>query len=182
MLFAILLSLLSLTVLLPGVHGLPNNHHLHTAALSRRGSPAQINAFLFAHNVIRAAHNAADLTWSAEYAAKAEAWADQCQFKRTDGLLSGGTPYGELHAAATGLFPISTAIGQFAKDKGQYDPANPTYTHWTQIVWKSTTQVGCARSRCNNLLGRSTGTATYYVCFYNPAGNVIGQAPQNVQL
>jgi len=177
MLSLILLSVFAFTVL-SNAHARPSGP---PHSLLRRGSPAQINSFLFSHNAIRTAHNATGLTWSTEYAAMAEAWADKCQFKRTDGFLS-DTPYGELHAAATGFFPISTAINQFAKDAEEYDPAHPVYNHWTQIVWKSTTKVGCARSTCNDLLGLRTGMATYYVCFYDPAGNVIGQAPKNVQI
>lgn len=125
MFFLTLLSLFSLAALLPSIYALPSGS---PHALSRRGSPAQINSFLFSHNLIRAAHNAADLTWSTEYAVKAEAWADQCQFKRTDGLLN-VTPYGELHAAATGLFPISTAINQFVKDAGELPAAPLNYAY-----------------------------------------------------
>jgi len=179
MLFIILLSLFSLTTLLPGARAVPN-HTSTVHALSRRGSGAQRSAFLFAHNTIRKVYNAPDLAWSTDLATKAEQWADNCKFVRTEGILS-AVPYGELHVAATGTFPITTAIQQFAQDAIEYNPAKPTYNHWTQIVWKSTTQVGCARSQCNDLLGHATGLATYYVCFYDPAGNVIGQAPENVQ-
>jgi pathogenesis-related protein 1 len=179
MLFVVLLSFLSLS-LLPAAEAFTPHHTSTAHALSRRGSPPQINSFLFAHNSIRKVHGAPDLKWSTDLAAKAEKWADNCKFERTEGVLS-ETPYGELHTAATGIFPISTAIAQFAADAVDYNPDKPTYNHWTQIVWKSTTEVGCARSQCNNLFGRSTGLATYYVCLYNPAGNVIGQAPENVQ-
>jgi pathogenesis-related protein 1 len=124
MLSIIVLSLLSLTTLLPAACALPN-HASPAHALSRRGSAAQINAFLFAHNTIRKVHNASDLTWSTELAAKAEKWADNCKFERTEGTLS-EIPYGELHVAATGIFPISTAIKQFAQDAG----TGPAYNLW----------------------------------------------------
>lgn len=179
MLFAHLLSFLSLSVLFSAAHALPTVPI--PSLLSTRGTPVEISTFLFAHNSIRSAHNASDLTWSPDLAEKAELWADNCLFQRTEGLLS-DAPYGELHAAATGPFPIPTAISQFTQDQAEYDPAQPTYTHWTQIVWKATTQVGCARSQCVNLLGPTTGVATYYVCLYDPAGNIIGQAPDNVQV
>lgn len=32
-----------------------------------------------------------------------------------------------------------------AKD---YDPQNPVYSHFTQVVWKATTQLGCAKVAC----------------------------------
>ncbi|KAG6821499.1 hypothetical protein H0H93_000007 [Arthromyces matolae] len=93
--------------------------HAQPHDLAKRGSSAQIDAFLYAHNVIRGTHNATSLTWSPEYAARAEVWADACEFTLTGGNLS-ATPYGELHTAATGNFNIPTAIGEFVKDKGVF--------------------------------------------------------------
>ncbi|KAG6832150.1 hypothetical protein H0H92_004881 [Tricholoma furcatifolium] len=144
-------------------------------SLARRASATQIRSFLSAHNTVRAAHNATALTWSTEYAARAVLWAEGCDFALTGGVLSTQT-YGELHTAATGPFTIPTAIGEFTADQGGYNPDDPTYNHFTQIVWKSTTEVGCAEATCNNLFGLDTGSATYYVCLYYPAGNVVGQA------
>ncbi|KAJ7930089.1 CAP domain-containing protein [Mycena leptocephala] len=100
-------------------------------------------------------------------------WAETCQLKHSNGTLL-DTPYGENIVAATGHFPISMAMQQFVLDKSDYDPANPTYNHFTQVVWKSTTDLGCAFSLCNNIF--EGATAWYYVCLYNPAGNVVGQA------
>ena len=31
---------------------------------------------------------------------------------------------------------------------GTYNPNNPTYSHFTQMVWKATTQLGCAVTTC----------------------------------
>ena len=33
-----------------------------------------------------------------------------------------------------------------AKD---YDPQNPTYSHFTQVVWKGSTGLGCVASKCD---------------------------------
>jgi len=181
MLSVLVFSLLSLTAFIPRAYALVHGRSVHRAhELLRRGSAAQINTFLFEHNAVRRLHNATDLTWSTTYADKAAAWADKCQFQRTGGVLS-NTPYGELHTAGTGIFPISTAILQFTKDALDYNPVNPITNHWTQVVWKSTTQLGCAQAQCEDLLGKHTGVATYYVCFYDPAGNVIGKEAENVQ-
>ncbi|KAF9464867.1 PR-1-like protein [Collybia nuda] len=171
--------LLSLAVLLPNLVVSAAPSLLHSS--SRRGSPAQINTFLYSHNKVRAAHNAAALTWSKEFAALAETWADNCEFKRTNGILR-DTQYGEHHAAATGEFPIVDAIGLLTEDEAQYNPSSPTYNHFTQVVWKSTTEVGCARATCDKIFDHQKGPATYYVCFYNPAGNIIGEASENVQI
>jgi pathogenesis-related protein 1 len=42
--------------------------------------------------------------------------------------------------------------------------------HYTQIVWKNTIGIGCARARCEN-------GGDIAVCQYDPAGNVQGQKP-----
>ena len=102
------------------VQATPGSRHLshrHTHSMARRGSPGQINAFLDAHNSVRALHNAAPLTWSPSLAAKAEIWADQCQFRHTNGVLN-EERYGENIAAGTGFFPISAAVNTFINDQG----------------------------------------------------------------
>lgn len=54
-----------------------------------------------------------------------------------------------------------------------YDASNPTYSHLTQMVWKATTELGCALAMCDGIFDGTDGS--FYVCEYNPAGNVIGE-------
>lgn len=42
--------------------------------------------------------------------------------------------------------------------------------HYTQIIWKDTTEVGCGKTMCAD-------KAQIWVCNYNPPGNVVGQKP-----
>lgn len=157
-------------------------HPLHARAVSSRSvNIFQRAEFLNAHNEVRLQHGAVPLTWSSSLADKAEQWANQCQFKHTDGVLS-TTSYGENIAAGTGQFTIRKAVGTFVADEGKYDPAHPSYLHFTQVVWKATTQLGCAVAQCDGIFDKSAGKASLYVCLYDPVGNVIGQAPENVQV
>ncbi|KAJ7129351.1 CAP domain-containing protein [Mycena epipterygia] len=166
----------------------PNTHRnrFHSVRHAGRGlldifeTPAT-KAYLAAHNTVRAQHGAADLVWNTTLAIKAKAWANTCKVVHSDGTLL-DTPYGENIVAATGDFGIAAAVKQFTLDESDYNPANPTYNHFTQVVWKSTTQLGCAMAHCEGVFDPSLGQASYYVCLYDPAGNVIGAAPANVQV
>ena len=55
-------------------------------------SQSDIQAYLDGHNVIRAKHNAAPLTWSSTLASAAETWAKRCVFEHSGGSLGS---YGE---------------------------------------------------------------------------------------
>lgn len=93
-------------------------HHSTPNSPFVRGSPAQISAYLDAHNQVRAVNNAPPLTWSQPLADLAAIWADGCQFKSTGGLLR-SQPYGENIVAATRYFPISAAVATFTQDQGE---------------------------------------------------------------
>ncbi|KAJ7631763.1 CAP domain-containing protein [Mycena rosella] len=138
--------------------------------------------YLLAHNKVRILHEAPSLQWNTTLAEKAAGWANGCQVRHSDGTLLDGTPYGENLVAAAGNFPIADAISQFTSDTKDYDPANPTLNHFTQVVWKATTQLGCSLAHCGGVFDPSLGQASYYVCLYYPPGNVIGQAAANVHV
>lgn len=61
--------------------------------------------------------------------------------------------------------------------KGDFDTKTG---HFTQLVWKNTTSVGCGRTECNGK-GGDDAPGWYVVCEYWPHGNVIGQFQDNVQ-
>lgn len=50
------------------------------------------------------------------------------------------------------------------------------YGHYTQVVWSSTTDIGCGAAYCDNIQGIGRG-GTMIVCRYGPAGNYRGRAP-----
>lgn len=139
-------------------------------------SDDDIQQYLEAHNNERAQHGASPLTWSNLLASKAQEWANNCQFHHSGGSLG---PFGENLAAGTGTYTIAQAVGDWNAEEPQYNPNDPQASHWTQVVWKSSTEVGCAKQQCNGIF--PSASATYYVCEYSPAGNVIGDFAQNVQ-
>jgi hypothetical protein len=119
------------------------------------------------------------LTWSADAASKAQEWASQCNFVHSQGQLG---DFGENLAAGTGDYTIPMAVKDWTDEASQYDPANPQFSHFTQVVWKATTQLGCAVATCNGIFDASFGPAQFYVCEYYLPGNVEGEFAQNVQV
>jgi len=164
------------------VHALPTPRQLPDVnSVASRGTPRQNSVFLDAHNAVRNRHSAQALRWSGDLANKAGFWADRCQLEHSGGVLS-PSPYGENIAAGTGRFTINDAVSTFIDDGAQYNSSNPSYLRFTQVVWKSTTELGCAVSECRNLFGPDSGTSIITVCLYNPPGNVVGKANENVQI
>ncbi|KAH7915360.1 PR-1-like protein [Hygrophoropsis aurantiaca] len=141
-------------------------------------STTDIQDYLDDHNNERSQYGAAALVWNDTLASAAQSWADGCVFEHSGGTLG---PYGENLAAGTGTYTIADAIGDWNAESSQYDPSNPQASHWTQVVWKSTTDLGCAVQSCSGIFAASYGPAEYYVCEYYPAGNVIGEFAENVE-
>ncbi|CAA7266609.1 unnamed protein product [Cyclocybe aegerita] len=143
-------------------------------------SAADIQAYLAGHNTVRAQHGAAPLTWNDNLASKAQEWANGCQFKHSGGALGA---FGENLAAGTGSsYSIAQAIKSWTDEVVDYNPNNPSPSHFTQVVWKGTTQVGCAVQSCSGIFEARFGPAKYFVCEYSPQGNIIGRFGENVQV
>ncbi|KAJ1307609.1 hypothetical protein OPQ81_001704 [Rhizoctonia solani] len=152
--------------------GVPTVNMTGTHLLSARAVPQD---YLTAHNNERAKHGAQALVWDNALASSAQDWANQCKFQHSQ---SGQNLY-----AGTGNPTAAAAVGAWNAESKDYNAGNPQPSHWTQVVWKGTTKLGCALKQCapGTIFDASYGVANYYVCHYSPAGNVIGQFPQNVQ-
>jgi pathogenesis-related protein 1 len=121
------------------------------------------------------------LTWSTAAAEKAQAWADQCQFGHNPNLGN----FGENIAAATpNALTTMGVVQSWASESAGYDYGRNTCApgkmcgHYTQIVWRNTTQVGCATKLCNkNSPFQGFTQWQLWVCDYSPPGNFANQRP-----
>ncbi|CCG80559.1 putative SCP-like extracellular protein [Taphrina deformans PYCC 5710] len=128
---------------------------------------AFIDDMLAQHNKYRALHGANPVTWNATLAQAALNNAGSGTWAHTT-----NNPYGEN--IATGTYTDPDYYGYlWYNEIGKYDFNNPGFSeatgHFTQMVWASTTEIGCAVSdNVNNL-----GYPYSMTCEYSPAGNVV---------
>jgi len=137
---------------------------------------AGAQALVEAHNKRRGKHCAPPLTWSPQLADVAQRWAsslrDQgCKFGRSGGQ------YGEnLAAGSTGSLDAEAVVAMWYDEIKDYSFKGGGFSmqtgHFTQVVWRATTHVGCGTVNCNGM--------DIWVCEYDPAGNVEGEYRQNV--
>jgi len=134
----------------------------------------QIQEILDVHNGYREQVGVPALSWSDSLAASAQNWANQ--LAATGTLMHSGA--GENLADGTaGSFTVTQLIAMWGNEQANFkDGTFPDVSitgnwedvgHYSQIVWRNTTEVGGGLATGNGL--------DFLVCHYNPAGNVIGE-------
>jgi len=155
------------------------------------GEPAELAGITLYHNEVRAAVQTATplpaMEWDASLAQTAAAWVAMC--RDTDapiGLIdhnpnrSVGHPYyvGENVFGAGGTATAQQAVQVWASEGANYNYATNTCAagkvcgHYTQIVWRTSVKLGCAKGTCAGLTYPNV-----IVCDYGPGGNLQGQKP-----
>ena len=134
-------------------------------------------AYIDAHNKVRAKHCAPPLEWSDKLAKVAQSWANALEKKGCVFGHSPGAKYGENLAAGTiGALDPESTVGMWYDEIKLYKFPNGGFSmetgHFTQLVWTTTTSVGCGQVQCkgNDII----------VCNYDPPGNWEGQYKQHV--
>uniref|UniRef100_A0A0D9WV60 SCP domain-containing protein n=1 Tax=Leersia perrieri TaxID=77586 RepID=A0A0D9WV60_9ORYZ len=138
--------------------------------------------FVNPHNAARAAVGVGPVTWDDTVAAYAQSYADQrrgdCQLQHSD---TGGK-YGENIYGGGGYgsqWTAGDAVAAWVNEKQWYDhdsnscsaPEGNSCLHYTQVVWRDSTAIGCARVVCDGDDG------VFITCNYSPPGNYVGQPP-----
>ncbi|KAK4257655.1 hypothetical protein QN277_007217 [Acacia crassicarpa] len=135
--------------------------------------------FLFAHNLVRAYKWEFPLMWDFELEKYARWWAGQ---RRSDCKLEHSFPedgfkLGEnIYWGSGSSWTPTDAVRAWAGEEKYYTYATNTCEpgqmcgHYTQIVWKTTRRIGCARMVCDD-------GDVFMTCNYDPVGNYIGERP-----
>ena len=114
------------------------------------------------------------LHWNTSLASVAQTYANRCVYAHNP-----ATPGGENIAASAGV-PAGTAldaaldwIGEGAQYNYAANTCSGTCGHYTQVVWRSSTQIGCGAAHCTtgSPFGATFPTWDFFVCDYTPAGN-----------
>nr|XP_043620006.1 pathogenesis-related protein 1A-like [Erigeron canadensis] len=132
--------------------------------------------YLNAHNTPRAQVGVGNMVWNTTVAAYAQNYANARSVDCS--LVNSGGPYGEnLASSSSATLTGTAAVNLWVAEKPYYDHSTNTCatgrvcTHYTQVVWSNSNQLGCARVQCTN------NGWWFVVCSYYPPGNINGQSP-----
>ncbi|XP_022158625.1 basic form of pathogenesis-related protein 1-like [Momordica charantia] len=129
--------------------------------------------FVNAHNAARARVGVGPVSWNYTLAAYAQTYANKkigtCELQHSYG------PYGENLSEGYGEMTAVEAVNFWVSEKKYYDHRSNRCVgdecrHYTQVVWRDTKHVGCARVKCHN-------NWIFVICNYDPPGNYQGQFP-----
>lgn len=133
----------------------------------------EISAVLEAHNKIRADVGLPKLVWKCGLADLAQQWATRGIFEHRSDLFYGENIFVSSDTAAAPVDGVQAWLAEksFWDNSAGICQAGKVCVHYTQMVWKNTTEVGCGINR--NASGK---WKVLMVCNYNPMGNFIGKA------
>ncbi|XVE73713.1 hypothetical protein DITRI_Ditri11bG0140700 [Diplodiscus trichospermus] len=131
--------------------------------------------FLDAHNKARAHLGEQLFVWDEKLATYARSWAKQrisdCKMIHSYG------PYGEnIFWGGRDHWTPKDAVKAWVKEHKFYDRKTNACLpgklcgHYTQIVWRDSVRVGCARVKCSN-------GGIFIMCNYDPPGNYVNENP-----
>lgn len=151
-------------------------------AIADAPRPAFDRRILAVHNRERQNLGLEPLSWNQALAQSAQQWAEHLaatgRFEHAPENRS--APEGEnLWAGTKGYYPPEAMVDAWIREKKFFRPgvfpANSTtgkvedIGHYTQVIWRATTQVGCAEA--------ASASEDILVCRYAEAGNYRGERP-----
>jgi hypothetical protein len=129
---------------------------------------AQKSEIISLHSKLRKAHsNTSGLHWSSLLALESQAFVTNCQYNDNSKALSLLKESLAVDNVAQGYEDWQQTINAWYSGNKYYDYNNPGYTDdagtFISMVWKDSTEIGCAAINCSNLNG------FLYQCLYSPS-------------
>ncbi|KAK4792902.1 hypothetical protein SAY86_023337 [Trapa natans] len=139
-----------------------------------KGKEKSYQDFVDTHNSIRAEVGVGPIAWNHTLAAYTQKYANE-RIQDCDMEHPSGTPYGQNQAVGYGEMTGEQAVKFWGTEKPNYDYESNKCVggecmHYTQIVWRNSVHLGCARVKCTN-------GWMYVICSYDPPGNYVGERP-----
>jgi pathogenesis-related protein 1 len=153
---------------------------------------SEIDEILQIHNQARSKVGVEPLQWDCTLAKYAQRWVDQDKWKHSSAadyksfLPPSYAFTGENLAVVAGSRRQITkeGIALWLSEQKDWNASasqcknGKICTHYTQVVWRKTSKIGCGINRNATVMGpRWRGQTQFLSCNYNPAGNVKGQKP-----
>jgi pathogenesis-related protein 1 len=172
--------------------GQPDGSALGEPDSSGSGPSASELAWLTPMNAARAMVGEPPLHWDPIAAQVALTYAKQCDYAHNPNAgaqykaIGGSGGLGENIAAGAPSQTVAGAVSSWVSEQASYDHATNQCAagkecgHYTQIVWSTTTGVGCAQASCttNSPFGTfANGVWDFEVCDFSPPGNINGRPP-----
>lgn len=155
--------------------------------------PTPMQGMLAIHNQVRASVGTPPLRWSGQLAAYAQQWANHLATNNACTMQHRSHAHADTLKVGENLYwasPLRWSDGRvevqtitparvaqdWANEQGDYHYTNNSCRpsaqcgHYTQMVWRTTTEVGCAMTVCPD-------KGQIWVCNYNPPGNWVGERP-----
>lgn len=146
------------------------------------------NNILSAHNSVRAQHGLPNLQWSNELSENAKQWVGRLAGERGCKMVHSCIPglgenlywcspmvYTQTRKELANVSPTNV-VNAWAAERKYYNLESNKCSygqvcgHYTQLVWKDTVKVGCAKAICDD-------KSQVWSCNYSPPGNYVGQRP-----
>ena len=141
----------------------------------------------YRNNVIPAANNMRNISWSNDLENSASNWAGKCTWQH-----SGTKGLGENLYATSKRVPDPSkynamdAVNSWGNEEQYYNyndnkcEPGQVCGHYTQMVWANSDSLGCHVQDCPSISGLPwPNGGTLVVCQYSPPGNYVGQKPYN---